>query len=75
MLIPQGDSAGELTFSGSAGTGDLAKPSEIEGKVIRQYGYIFSALDADISRSQSTALAYVVYHHPTVAQQAGAILH
>src|SRR5260370_32485147 len=39
---------------------DQTVREEIQGKVIRQYGCIFSALDADISRSQSTALAYVV---------------
>ena len=33
---------------------------KIEATVIEQYGYIFSALDADMSRKQSTALSYFV---------------
>ena len=33
---------------------------QIEASVIEQYGYIFSALDADMSRKQATALSYVV---------------
>jgi hypothetical protein len=37
-----------------------AVQEQIEASVIEQYGYIFSALDADMSRKQSTALSYVV---------------
>jgi len=33
---------------------------QIEASIIEQYGYIFSALDAEMSRKQSTALSYVV---------------
>jgi hypothetical protein len=33
---------------------------QIEASIVQQYGYIFSALDADMSHKQSTALSYVV---------------
>jgi hypothetical protein len=33
---------------------------QIESSVLQQYAYIFAALDAEVSKNQSTALAYVV---------------
>ncbi len=37
-----------------------AVQEQIEASVIEQYAYIFSALDAEMSRKQATALSYVV---------------